>query len=126
MKIFLCILISCALLSVAGTQDAFGGAVVVKDSGRTYIVDQTGERWDVTQAESLGFEADKFQYGIGRYAFKPLDDTGLSDDSSFVSLNERVIGVADGENAQAYSVSKLSRHEVANSMFGEVPIAVGY
>jgi len=89
-------------------------------------VDRTGERWDVTQAKTLGFKPEKFQYGIGRYAFSPLNDSNLSDDSYSVSLNQRVIGVGDSNTAQAYSVSKLSHHEVANSMFGDVPIAVGY
>ncbi len=37
-----------------------------------------------------------------------------------------MIGVSDGKTAQAYSVSKLSRHEVANTMLGDAPIAVGY
>jgi len=38
----------------------------------------------------------------------------------------RVIGVSDGETAQAYSVPKLRYHEVANTVIGGSAIAVGY
>ncbi len=34
---------------------------VVKDQGRIYIVDQRGERWDVTEAKSIGFKPERFQ-----------------------------------------------------------------
>jgi hypothetical protein len=99
---------------------------VTKEDGKTFIVDRTGYRWDVTQAESLGFKPAKFQYGMGKDAFAPLDDSSLSDGSSSVDKDMRVIGVEDGERAHAYSVSKLSRHEISNSMMGKKPIAVGY
>lgn len=46
-------------------------ATVIKKSGKTWIVDQNGERWDVIQVESLGFDPRGFQYGIGRNAFTP-------------------------------------------------------
>ena len=99
---------------------------VVRNNNRTYIEDRTGEHWDVSQAKTIGFRPEKFQYGIGRYAFRPLDDSHRSEDSNSVPLNQRVIGIGDRETAQAYSVSRLARHEVANSMLGDVPIAVGY
>lgn len=99
---------------------------VEKVNNQTYIVDRTGERWDVSQAKTLGFKPEKFQYGMGRYAFHPLDDSNLSENSNSVPLSQRVIGISDKKTAQAYSVSRLSRHEVANSMLGDVPIAVGY
>ena len=94
--------------------------------GQTHIRDRTGERWDISQAVELGFEPDRFQYGIGRHAFKPLDSSDLSDDTASVSRYERVIGVANEKAAHAYSVRKLRRHEVANTYLGDVPIAVGY
>jgi hypothetical protein len=99
---------------------------VTQEGDKTYIVDQTGERWDVTQAKLIGFRPERFQYGIGRNAFTPLDDSYLSDDPNSVSRSLRVIGVDDGSHAQAYSVSKLSRHETANTMIGGKPITVGY
>jgi hypothetical protein len=121
---YIVFIISVVLINFVVTAGAY--TTVKKSKNQTYIVDRTGERWDVTQAKTLGFKPKKFQYGIGRYAFRPLNDSNLSDDSYSVSLSQRVIGVSDGSTAQAYSVSKLSRHEVANSMLADVPIAVGY
>ena len=99
---------------------------VIHDGDRTFIVDRHGERWDVTQARSIGFMPDLFRHGIGRNAFTPLDDSNLRDDRRNVSKNTRVIGVSDGKQANAYSVPRLRRHEVANSRIGEKPIAAAY
>jgi hypothetical protein len=110
-------------LAVMGLAACANGANGGKE---THITDRTGERWDISQAAGLGFQADRFQYGIGRHAFTPLDDSDLSDDTSSVSPSERVIGVANKEAAHAYSVTKLRRHEIANTHLGNSPIAVGY
>ena len=99
---------------------------VIEENGKTYIVDRHGERWDITQAVSIGFKPHRFQHGIGRHAFTPLDDSQFSADSNSVRRNERVIGITEGEHANAYAVSKLWRHEVANSHIGEKPIAAAY
>ena len=107
---------------VWGTASSF----VTSEKDRTFIIDQRGERWDITQAKSIGFKPEGFQYGIGRDAFTPLDETGLGDDVSSVSRNLRIIGISDGAQAQAYSVDKLWRHEIANSKIGSKPVAVGY
>jgi hypothetical protein len=109
-------------LMLWGTASSF----VTSEKDKTFIVDQRGERWDITQAESIGFKPEGFQYGIGRNAFTPLDETGLDGDTSSVSRNLRVIGISDGTLAQAYSVDKLWRHEIANSKIGSKPVAVGY
>ena len=50
-------------------------AFVLRKGEKTFIEDQTGERWDVTQAKSIGFKPEGFQYGIGKTAFTPLDDS---------------------------------------------------
>lgn len=92
----------------------------------TYILDRTGEKWDVSQAETIGFKPGKFQYGIGRDAFTTLDDSHLQSDTASIPWNLRVIGVAAGNEAHAYSVSKLSRHETANMTLNSKPILVGY
>ena len=99
---------------------------VLRGADKIYIVDQTGERWDVTQAKSIGFAPQRFQYGIGREAFIPLDDSYLSDPTFLVSSRLRVIGVTGGTEAHAYSVPKLRRHEIANTTIDSQPIAVGY
>ena len=101
-------------------------AYVLRKDEKIYIEDQTGERWDVTQANSLGFKPEWFQYGIGKNAFTPLDDSHLKNDNSSGLRNVRVIGIAEGSEAQAYSVPKLRNHEIANTRIGEKQIAVGY
>ena len=99
---------------------------VIEEKEKTYIVDRHGERWDITQAVSIGFKPHRFQHGIGRNAFTPLDDSQFSENNDRVRQNERVIGIAERKHANAYSVSKLWRHEVANSHIGEKPIAAAY
>ncbi|MBW1641576.1 MAG: DUF3179 domain-containing protein [Deltaproteobacteria bacterium] len=116
--LFLCL----AYFITSGTAFSF----VLREAGKIYIVGQTGERWDVTKAKSIGFDPHRFQYGIGREAFTPLDESFLSDDTFFVSGGLRVIGVKAGTEAHAYSVPKLRRHEIANTTIDSEPIAVGY
>lgn len=99
---------------------------VIMERGKTFIVDRTGERWDITQARSLGFQLEHFEFGLGRDAFTPLDDSLLRKPPVAVSPDLRVIGVADGPQARAYSIPRLSRHEIANSSIGDKPIAVAY
>ena len=101
-------------------------SVAEMGSNGAYILDRTGEKWDVSQAASIGFKPGKFQYGIGRHAFKTLDDFSLQSGSTSIPRNLRVIGVAAGNEAQAHSVSKLSRHETANMTLNSEPILVGY
>ena len=99
---------------------------VLTEGEKTYIVDRQGERWDISQAVSIGFRPNKFQYGLGRHAFDALDDRYLSDETDTVPADLRIIGVSSGDEARAYSVPALDGHEIANSGIGSKPIAVGY
>lgn len=101
-------------------------AVTGENDGKVYITDRTGEKWDISQAVNIGFSAKRFQHGIGRWAFKTLDDSHLSDDTKGAPGRLRVIGVAGETENQAYSVRKLSWHEIANTNIDGKPIAVGY
>ena len=114
------------LLVTAATIGLWTFSVAESGKSGTYIVDRTGEKWDVSQAESIGFKPGKFQYGIGRYAFTTLDDSHLQSDTASIRRNLRIIGIAAGNDAQAYSFSKLSRHETANTTLNSNPILVGY
>ncbi len=120
----LAILLSFSLFCLMAAEAA--AAFVIRKGEKTYIEDQDGERWDVTQAKSLGFKPERFQYGIGRNAFTPLDDSSLSDGSSAVLRNPRVIGITDGTEARAYAIPKLRYHEIANTRIGTKPVAAGY
>ena len=121
------VFIALVIISFIGcTKQTVSSAFVVREDGKTYIVDRTGFKWDVTEAESSGFKPEKFQYGMGRDAIRPLDASGLTDDKKGVSDNLRIIGVEEGAIAQAYSVQQLRSHEIANSAIGSKPIAVGY
>ena len=111
---------------MAQMSSGFTFSKVIQENGRSYIVDLHGERWDVTQAKSIGFGPERFQHGIGRNAFTPLDDSQLKEKSPHVSSNTRVIGISDGKEARAYSVPRLYRHEVANSSIGDQAIAAAY
>jgi hypothetical protein len=118
--------VAASAMIVAGGAPLAQAAPVIKESGKVYIVDQRGEQWDVTQAESLGFDPAAFQYGIGRNAFTPPDDSRVRKEYNGISGSTRVIGVSEGSAPRAYSVPTLRSHEVANSNLGGKPIAVGY
>lgn len=99
---------------------------VEKEDGKTYLIDRTGERWDITQAAGLGFNPRNFEFGIGRNTIRPLDDTSLMDGTKFKDSGARVIGVENGDDAHAYVVRRLTRHEIANTQLGQEPIAAAY
>jgi hypothetical protein len=115
------------ILTVAGLiLSGFTFSRAIEENGKSYIVDLHGERWDVTQAKSIGFDPEVFRHGIGRNAFTPLDDSHLKDHGRDLSGRTRVIGISDGKEARAYSVPRLYRHEIANSHIGDQPIAAAY
>jgi hypothetical protein len=121
------ITIFAVLLGLIGFCDSVLALHTVREhNNRIYILDRYAEEWDITEAVTLGFKPEKFQYGIGRNAFTPLDDKKLTNNDFFVSSNLRVIGIAKDDEAHAYSVPKLSRHEIANSAIANTPIVVGY
>ncbi len=101
-------------------------AYVIELGGRTYIIDRYNEKWDITEAMTLGFKPSKFQYGIGKNAFQTLDDSSLTDSHSLMSSTERVIGIESSKEGKAFSVGKLRNHEIANTWQGKKPVTVGY
>ena len=114
------------IIAAAPSTQGFTFSRAVQENGKSYIVDLHGERWDVTQAKSIGFEPERFRHGIGRNAFTPLDDSHLKDKNPNFSSNTRVIGISDGKEAHAYSVPRLYHHEVANSSIGDQAITAAY
>ena len=101
-------------------------AWVIERDDRVFILDRTGEKWDVTQARELGFIPRQFQFGIGKDAFTPLVDDDLTDSHPIKSDSTRVIGVDIAGDAHAYDVLRLAKHEIANTTLSGQPIAAGY
>lgn len=123
MRIFQTLLGVCLMLGYLAPHAA---ATMLKEGGQTYLVDRTGERWDITQAVSIGFEPNHFEFGIGRHAFNPLDDTHWQSGLRQNGSGMRVVGVAGNADAHAYSVNKLRYHETANTFLGSEAIVAGY
>ena len=98
----------------------------IKVGDNTYLVDRNGERWDISQAVSIGFKPEHFQGGRGKDAFTPLDNSFLGYESLNVSPDLMIIGIADGSQSQAYSIPKLLQHEVSNNTIESKPILVIY
>lgn len=121
-KILLCITVFLLLLASSAAAE------VIKEGDKTYLVDQTGERWDISQAVSIGYDPYQFEFGIGRHAFQTLDDRHWNSTADRPSMfrGERVIGVAGDGDAHAYSVDKLRYHEIANTYLGSEAIVTGY
>jgi hypothetical protein len=108
-------------LSAATTQ-----AKVLKEGDRIYIVDQTGEHWDISQAVASGYDPNHFEFGIGRHAFQPLGERDWSSRTGNTPADLRVIGVAGHGQAHAYAVEKLRYHETANTVLGPRAILAAY
>jgi hypothetical protein len=101
-------------------------ARVVTEGDRVFIVDRTDNRWDVTQAQELGFIPQEFQYGIGKNAFTPLQDEDFGDEQLSEFSDTRIIGISINDDAHAYAVSRLRRHEIANTTLAGKAIVAGY
>ena len=108
------------------TASVCSGAWVVTRGDRVYIEDRTGERWDVTQSQKLGFVPQRFQYGIGKNAFTPLRDEDFGDEQLPGFSNIRIIGISIDDNAHVYAVSRLRNHEIANTIIAGRAIVAGY
>ena len=50
----------------------------------------------------------------------------LKKDTSKTPSDLRIIGIAEESDAQAYSIPKLTVHEIANTTLGSEPIAAAY
>ena len=99
---------------------------VIRKNGKIYIKDRQGEKWEITQAVSIGFRPHNFQFGLGRNAFSALDDSHLSTAAKRTARRLRILGVQGKNESKAFSIKKLKGHEIANSYIGNTPIAAAY
>lgn len=126
-RLALVILLIVAAVILVGRQSETASKTVVENEGaKIFIVDQTGERWDITQAVSIGFDPRYFEFGIGRNAFRPLGENDWLDTPEDKDARIRVLGIAGNGDAHAYSVAKLGGHETANTRLGSQPIVAAY
>ena len=119
------VFITALLTIISFSVDDLSATNVIHKGEKIYIQDRTGVQWDVTQAESIGFKPEGFQYGIGKNAFSTLEDSHLKDTIPS-NRNPRVIGIEEKGEAHAYAVPKMKRHEVANTHLGGKSVTVGY
>lgn len=95
------------------------------------LVDMTGKEWNITTAVwKYGFEVDRFEFGLGPMAIKPIlnpemlspgDDLYPEDTKTF-----DVIGTSINADSRAYGVLAIARHEVVDDRVGGAPLAVTY
>lgn len=95
------------------------------------LIDQTGKEWDITTAvHKYGFEVDRFEFGLGPRAIRPLIEPDMilpgefgypSDDAPFL-----VIGSAIDGDIRAYGKLDLTANEVVDDYIGGAPVAVAY
>ena len=114
------------LATVLLVADICFAAWVVREGDSVYIKDRSGERWDVTQAQTLGFKPHRFQYGLGKNAFTPLRDEDFEEDRISSFFNTRIIGISIDNKAHAYTVDRLKHHETANTIIAGRAIVAGY
>lgn len=98
---------------------------------KIFIVDRTGKKWDITHAvEEYGFEPEKFQYGLGPNAIKPIlkpqmicpGEAGYPEDND----PQTVVGAALEGEVRAYPLTVMASHEIADEKFGDAHVAVAY
>ncbi len=70
-------------------------------------------------------DGDKVYSLIGPDRIPAIDDPRLvaAAEADFMADDEWVLGVTDGEEAKAYSLWHLDRHEIVNDVLGGEPIA---
>ncbi len=102
-----------------------------EQGNRKTIVDRTGKEWDVSHAFlKYQMKPDKFQFGLGPNAIRPiLNPRHLQPGQSGYPADARnflILGTSLEGETRAYSIDKLSFHEVADEKFGNVHVAVAY
>jgi hypothetical protein len=95
------------------------------------LIDQTGKEWDITTAvHKYGFEVDRFEFGLGPRAIRPLIEPDMLSPGDFGYPAEDapflVIGAAIEGDIRAYGKLDLTVNEVVDEFIGGAPVAVAY
>ncbi len=138
MKIFKRLILCLILLSVVSCEkNTFSttrndsSPPVFNEGEKITITDRTGKSWDISHAVAVfHFDPDKFEHGLGQFAIKPIIDPKMLSpgNSGYPEPQERmlVIGTTIHEETRAYALEDLFGHEIANDIFGDTPVAIGY
>lgn len=87
------------------------------------------EWFDVTDSP---IDPHKFQYGIGKDTIPAIDDPHFLDANDprlpeiGIFEGTPVLGYANGDDARAYPIPILNRHELVNDVVGGKPVTVGW
>jgi len=98
---------------------------------KVVLVDLTGKEWDITSAVwRYGFEVERFEFGLGPRAIRPLIEPNMLSPGDFGYPGEDapflVIGAAIDGDIRAYGKLDLTVNEVVDEYIGGAPVAVAY
>jgi hypothetical protein len=119
----------------AGARRAWTSSRVIERDDRHLLwalgdPQSAGAEWfDVTDSE---IDPERFQHGIGKDTIPAIDEPVFAD-ADDPQLRERgitdrtvVIGSAYNDEAKAYPLHILDRHELVNDRIGGKPVTVGW
>jgi len=91
---------------------------------------QSGEWFDITGSP---LEPQRYQYGIGKDSIRAIDHPEFIDIQDQEKLLEHniydkslVFGYVHNEEAKAYPIMVMGRHELVNDIVGGKPVTVGW
>lgn len=131
MKIFMLSAILALFLNCSNGLFGDGSPDIEKKDGKTFLIDNTDKRWDITHAiEKYKMEAKRFQFGLGPFAIRPIQaPTFLNPGSSGYpdqNADFLVLGFSLDKDTRAYPIEVMTRHEIADDKFGDTHVAVAY
>jgi hypothetical protein len=127
-----------AVLCLAALATAFGPScsfektsVTESERGSVVLVDLDGKHWDITTAVyDYGFQVDRFEFGLGKDAIKPLIEPRLLSvgDPGYPgpTVDFAVIGAPFPGDIRAYDIDYITRFEVVDEVVGDAHVAVAY
>ena len=126
--------VSLAALVAAAVLGGCSFTEVIEDEATpetVVLVDLTGKGWDITTAvRKYGFEVERFEFGLGPRAIRPLIEPDMLSPGDFGYPSEDapflVIGVAIDGDIRAYGKLDLTVNEVVDEYIGGAPVAVAY
>ena len=111
------------------------GSRLKVQNGRTLLwakgdpASEESQWFDVTD---IPFDPLKFQHGIGKDTIPAIDEplfVSLGDprlEEQNITDDSRVIGYAVGDDARAYPIRIMNRHELVNDTVGGKPVTVAW